>query len=418
MLAQSMAVATTPTPAGAVPVCNGKYKGRLKPSPDELAKILKQHAAWVNSGGWGNPKLANDPRRANLCDADLTGAHLDGADLTNADLTNANLFDADLKHAHLEDVNLEGANLENAHLNKADLSGAHLVGADLANANLDGVNLGVAELIHAILIDANLEDAYLAGAHLNRAILENANLSHADLNDADLTHADLIGAQVTKAKLGYADLTSATYAPASEPPDPYVAGIKGLATINAANGEQIGLIQLRKLLQDAGLRDSEKEATFSIQRNVTRDQLSRYSPHFALIKGCLRTVGFEWTTAYGLHPTRALRWILLLGTVLTPVYMFAILRPTAASGVMQVFPADRLREPPVILLTRRSGRNNSSTQKVGAPRFKPPPPSRSSRRSILVSNSSPQATGFAAYKLANILSKRSVGYGSSLAAKR
>jgi cytosine/uracil/thiamine/allantoin permease len=56
----------------------------------------------------------------------------------------------------------------------------------------------------------------------------------------------------------------------------------------------------------------------------------------------LRTVGLEWTTAYGLHPERALRWILLLGAVLTPVYMFAMLRPTAASGVMQVFPADRL----------------------------------------------------------------------------
>jgi hypothetical protein len=43
-----------------------------------------------------------------------------------------------------------------------------------------------------------------------------------------------------------------------------------------------------------------------------------------------------------LHPERALRWILLLGAILTPVYMFAMLRPTAASGVIQVFPADRL----------------------------------------------------------------------------
>jgi len=50
----------------------------------------------------------------------------------------------------------------------------------------------------------------------------------------------------------------------------------------------------------------------------------------------------DWTTAYGLHPERALRWILLLGAVLTPVYMFAMLRPTAANGVVQVFPADRL----------------------------------------------------------------------------
>jgi len=32
----------------------------------------------------------------------------------------------------------------------------------------------------------------------------------------------------------------------------------------------------------------------------------------------------------------------LLGAVLTPVYMFAMLRPTAMSGVIKVFSADRL----------------------------------------------------------------------------
>jgi hypothetical protein len=144
---------------------------------------------------------------------------------------------------------------------------------------------------------------------------------------------------VSKAKLVGVDLTAATYAPVSEPPDPYVAGIKGLATLNAASGEEIGLIQLRKLL--AGLSDSEREATFSIQRNITRDQLSRDSLRSAQIEGCLRSIGFGWTTAYGLHPERALRWILLMGALLTPVYMFAMLRPTAASGVIKVFPADR-----------------------------------------------------------------------------
>src|SRR5215472_113755 len=130
-------------------------------------------------------------------------------------------------------------------------------------------------------------------------------------------------------------------APASEPPDPYVAGIKGLATINSARGEEIGLIQLRKLLQDAGLRDRAREATFSIQRNITKDQLSSQFLSPAWIAGILRTVGLEWTTAYGLYPERALRWILLLGAMVTPVYMFAMLRPTAESGIIKVFPAGR-----------------------------------------------------------------------------
>ena len=246
LISRAAPVAATPAPkvvppVAAPPVCNGKYKGERKPSPDELADILRKHTEWVRDAG-----RDNDARRANLCDADLDGAYL--------------------------------------------------------------------------------YDASLSGA----------NLRFADLRGANLTHA-----QLSKAQLAFVDLTGATYAPASEPPDPYVAGIKGLATLNAASGEEIGLIQLRKLLQDAGLSDSEREVTFSIQRNITKDQLLRESALPEKIEGCLRTVGFNWTTAYGLHPQRALRWILLLGAILTPVYMFAMLRPTAASGVLQVFPKDR-----------------------------------------------------------------------------
>jgi hypothetical protein len=58
--------------------------------------------------------------------------------------------------------------------------------------------------------------------------------------------------------------------------------------------------------------------------------------------GILRIVGFKWTTAYGLHPEWALVWILLLGVIATPVYIFGMLRPTAQSGVIKVFPAGRL----------------------------------------------------------------------------
>jgi hypothetical protein len=148
-----------------------------------------------------------------------------------------------------------------------------------------------------------------------------------------------VRAQVSKAQLAYADLTNAVYAPKSEPPDPYVAGIEGLATIRANRGEEIGLIQLRKLLQDAGLRDSVREATFSIQRNITRDQFSSPSTWIA---GILRVIGLELTTAYGLHPELALCWILGLSGVFTPLYMFAMLHPTAENGVVQVFPAGRL----------------------------------------------------------------------------
>jgi hypothetical protein len=50
-------------------------------------------------------------------------------------------------------------------------------------------------------------------------------------NYADLNGTQLDCAQVCKARLAYVTLMDVLYASASEPPDPYVAGIKSLATI-------------------------------------------------------------------------------------------------------------------------------------------------------------------------------------------
>jgi len=219
--------------------CTGKYKGVLTPTDDELKEILKQHDAWLKDHG---TKLANDPRRANLCDANLNGVQLEGA--------------------HLDGANLNGVQLEGAHLDGANLNDAQLTFANLNKAHLNGVQL---------------EGAHLDGANLNDAQLTFANLNKAHLEGAQLEGANLDFAQVSKAKLSYANLTDAVYAPASEPPDPYVAGIKGLATIKTDARDEVGLVQLRKLLKDAGLNDMERQATFSIQHNITRDQLSTWN---------------------------------------------------------------------------------------------------------------------------------------------
>jgi hypothetical protein len=220
-----------------------------------------------------------NPEKANLCNAELGGAHLEGADLVDAELSLA-----DLEGAHLRGTNLKGAVLRGA-----DLKAAILVDADLKGADLEAAVLNGAVLNRAILVDA-----VLRGADLKGAVLKGADLNGADLFRASLSVANLSAAKVGKAKLSYADLTGATYGPASEPPDPYVAGIKGLATLTTPYDEQIGLVQLRKLLRDAGLEEDEREVTSSIQRNRTGDDLSTISSRFwsfAWIDGVLRYAG-------------------------------------------------------------------------------------------------------------------------------
>src|SRR5215469_9859446 len=75
--------------------CDGKYKSGLKPSPPELAEILKKHAEWhaewVREGYLPKPKVINDPRVANLCGANLIGANLIRVNLIRANLSNAHL---------------------------------------------------------------------------------------------------------------------------------------------------------------------------------------------------------------------------------------------------------------------------------------------------------------------------------------
>jgi uncharacterized protein YjbI with pentapeptide repeats len=385
---------------------------------------------------------------ANLAGAILSGAHLSHANFGGAHLNDAYLNAADLNHASLISANLDGANLGVANLNHADLSfadlidadlsGAHLYGADLQTANLSGVrleynllgsyepgllgsqethldgadlryaNLSGAHLSGAHLYGADLRNANLSGAHLRGAHLDDANLTEADLSEATLTGASLNGALLTSANVGhtqlaYADLTDAVYAPISPPTDTYVAGIKGLATLHIPSEQELGVIQLRKELQDAGLRDAERAATYSIERSGTterftsaprllREALGRagfidstelyssdntararlrllqealggarfidstdvYSSdntppaRFAWVEGLFRVVAFDMTTAYGMHPTRALVLIVVLGGILTLVYMWPILHSPGnsmkAGGIYQVFPADRMAE--------------------------------------------------------------------------
>jgi uncharacterized protein YjbI with pentapeptide repeats len=304
----------------------------------ELHRILARHFGWLstrfrtydleafNALDHAKPaypewrrEARSHPVQANLCNANLNGATLNGATLDSADLRSANLNGARLDGAYLN-----GANLEGAHLNGARLYGAHLNGANLNFAYLNGVNL----------YGADLSKARLYGAHLNHAVLSGVDLSGADLTQANLRGVDLRGANVSKAKLAAIDLTGAYYARFGAP-DPDVGDIKGLSTLRFLGREEIaGLVQLQKAFQDAGLRDDEREVTSAIERNITRNSLG--------IEGILRFVGFDVTTGYGLHPTNALGWILLLGAVLTPVYMRVMLHPTAMSGVVQVFPEDRL----------------------------------------------------------------------------
>jgi uncharacterized protein YjbI with pentapeptide repeats len=304
--------------------------------------------------------------RANLCNADLSRA-----DLSSAILTGANLDNADLSGAHLNGAFLVGAHLSKADLTEADMSGAYLSSAYLSGARLDkadfsGAKLDSADLSHtrlydaklngAFLFQANLHDARLRGADLHDAVLSFASLTDAILSDAkleraDLSRANLTGARLVRtwvagAKLAGANLTYALYAPNSPPPDGYVAQIRGLTTVTFGSGEEVGLVQLRDLLQKAGLRDLEREATFAIENGKTKISLSEWKQNpTRAVEAIFRYIAFDLTTEYGMRPGRALLVILVIWALLIPLYAWPIWRakrPSGASSIYLVRPKDRV----------------------------------------------------------------------------
>jgi uncharacterized protein YjbI with pentapeptide repeats len=302
------------------------YPKGWRPADDQLQQILSRHSKWIEEAE-GLIEVGDPDARANLCNANLYRCRLNSAILDRAQLNGAILVEAELRGASLLRADLRGANLVGAILNEADLTAAAL----------DDANLMSAELNDASFFGATLNDAVLYRSQLNKATFFGATLHRAKLGNASLTGTRLAGA----------DLTEAEYDPSSAGvPDSVVAAIKGLATMTFHAGRETGLIQLRDLLQKAGLRELEREATFSIESGRTTHAIKNWAENpGAAMEGVFRSVAFDWTTGYGLYPGRALKIIVLVWLALIAVYFWPIRRepkrPTAA-GIYQLWPSDRI----------------------------------------------------------------------------
>jgi hypothetical protein len=123
------------------------------------------------------------------------------------------------------------------------------------------------------------------------------------------------------------------------------------------SGDIVGLVQLRKLLQEAGLPE-EREATYAIECNKTRhlifregqrregDQAGwewvgvRWDEPPALAEGIFRWAAFELPVGYGLYPGRALRVLLVSIGLFAFVYIVGLF--TETGSIYRIWPEKRL----------------------------------------------------------------------------
>lgn len=370
--------------------CDGPYKNGSTPTKEQLSNIQKNHAEWIelantismasippgalealrsfNVTNWEVADLSgipawvkSDKRRANLCGADLSGIDLSGSKLRfavfrDAKLVRANFRVADLYGADFRQANLGGANLTEAKLGNADFRKAHIDGANLSRANLHFANLtGVktksVNFSGADLSSAKLINSVFTGAHFNGANLTYADLSGASVGLSDLSGAVLDGTNLTDAQLQSVDVNQTNLEPRSgwKPKFDDLMGWHNLSQMTYRDSPQ-GLVLIRKIFKDAGLREQEQQVTYAIKHTERQ--------HANPIEGLFSLVLFELTSAWGMYPGRPLRilGVLILGFSL--FYVQALIAPVQ-TGICRVWPDGRIlkendeetNKPPELLTT-------------------------------------------------------------------
>ncbi len=349
------------------PVCQGPYNGK-KVTPSQLTRIVSAHTKWRVSPQKSAGKMAN-LCGADLRDLDLEGINLEGANLRGANLQgirfgNAVLGDSDLRDAHLEGAILTGANfrhsdLRNSHLiRKAHLTGAILDGADLQTANLEevdltglsikGTALNSATLRKANLMGSELLESGLSGAHLEEADLSKTDLRKVNLEDAHLEYADLSGADLRDAHMKRADLSGTDVTgvifelrPETIPDVRSMARARNLWRMTYVE-TPLSLVELREEFRKSGMRDQERQITFSIKHTERKRLWERDLS--GKVESVFLFIFFEYTSQYGMTPGQPLRLLAIMLIVLIPFYIWSMIYRKSWALILATCPYTRQSE--------------------------------------------------------------------------
>ena len=276
---------------------------------EDLAMFVLRHAEWLEINA-EKSKILDDTIEFRIdnrivgsgaaADLPATGPGDRPVLCPSIELTGTVEAGSDLRFAYLRDVNLQGKDLSRVDFTRSDLSESRLQSANLS---------------HAILYRSNLTRANLSNAALVGTDFSQADLSHANLTYATLERAIILDTIVDGTILAHAILLHATYSPILEKtPGKEIHRIERLSTVRFDAERQGGMVQLRKILRELGLRDLERDATQAIERNKAKHDGFR---------GLVRTIFLGLPTGWGQRPARSLLVLGIIIVVTTTGYWFA-----------------------------------------------------------------------------------------------
>lgn len=313
------------TLGGASPGWRGAdpQSGRLFEGDSLLSRVQLRNARDIEMGRASEPDtLATALRGADLRGIDLSEAQLSWVDLSGADLRWSDLRGVEFTNVRLDSANLSYARLDSARLNRTSARNGNFHNVELTSSRFSNVDLAAADL---------------SGARMGGVELHRTNLGGTNLVSARLRSAEIVDSPMDSARLEGADLAHVRFEPrpGSLPAVTEFTLARYLDSLTFVNSPH-ALVELREGFKKAGLRQQERELTYSIEHT------KRVRAGF--VERQLAYALFEGPSAYGADPLRPLKLIVVLWFLFTIGYLL-FLRYGTESGINIVVARRKRRDP-------------------------------------------------------------------------
>lgn len=274
-------------------------------------------------------------------------------DANGVDLSLIKASEISFQNSIFRNMILDGKGISNINISKSILKDSSFIGSRMslfyvADSKLENIdfsksNIRNSEFINTTMrVEKNARGSLMVGAGIASG---NIVFDDAYILDSKFDNSELMDVSVQNTRMSNIDLRNAVYQPSGVP---VVSGvIAGVETIRFSQEsfDPSAVAILREEFRKRGMRELEREATFSIERGQTDFLLNQRSMYLKL-DGWFRRFFLEWPVSFGLRPGRALLLILFLSLIMVPVYLsqIAIRSVQRVSRIFLVVP-ERTIEP-------------------------------------------------------------------------
>ncbi len=156
--------------------------------PQNMAEVIFEHRLWATEV---LPPDPFDPRRLNLCNADLTGFDFSEIDLSDAIFRKARIVGANFNRAKLTRAIFDGAYIRDSQFDKASLVRASFINGEIVKSRFVGALFHRARIFKAKFIQVDFTAANLERVDFGNSLLENVILHDAQLYLANLKNISI-----------------------------------------------------------------------------------------------------------------------------------------------------------------------------------------------------------------------------------